>query len=58
MDFKKIKPILQTKKKPKVTDPVRFPRVINNYEDQSKRDFAKSIHLEGMQLNKMMLDFI
>lgn len=56
-ELKGIKPILKTKKEAKVKDPIRFPKVISGFEDQSKRDFAISLRLEQDQLFKQMLDF-
>lgn len=57
-DLKGIRPILQTKKNPTVKDPVRFPKVIDEYENKSKRDFANSLSLEQQQLFSKMLDFV
>lgn len=43
IDVKNIKPILQPKKDPKVTDPPRFPKIINSYEDTAKKMFAATV---------------
>lgn len=56
IEYKNLKPILK-KKNPQVKDPVRFPNVINSFENQSKRDFASSLELELKQLHKTMLEF-
>jgi len=56
-ELKNIRPILK-KKESRVTDPVRFPLVINGYEDQSKRDFAKSMSIEQEHLFKQMNNLI
>ena len=55
MNFKTLK-LASVKRN--VKDPVRYPKVINHYEDESKRDFKKSLQLEGNQLQKAMLEFI
>ena len=41
--FKDLKPILQSKKNPKVTDPIRFPNVVNGYENEFKRNYAEEL---------------
>ena len=43
MNFNNLKPILQSKKKPVVTDPVRFPNVVNGYEYEFKRNYAEEL---------------
>ena len=49
MDFKNIKPILQTKKRI-VKDPIRYPNVISSFEEQSKRDFTAYLQMETKML--------
>ena len=51
MDYKSLKPILKTKKNPQVKDPIRYPNVINGFENQSKRDFSKSLESESWPIN-------
>jgi hypothetical protein len=55
VDYKKVKFV---KNENHVKDPVRFPKVIDQIEDQSKRDFRESIeltmnHLQS-EMNKMI----
>lgn len=40
---KNLRPILQPKKEPKVTDPPRYPKIINGYEDTAKRMFSATL---------------
>lgn len=54
IDLKKIKPVLKPKNR-KAKDPIRFPRVINAYEGQSKKDFHKSLSLEFEMLTKEIM---
>lgn len=49
IDFKNIKPILQPKKRV-AKDPVRFPKVINGFENKSKRDFNNYLNMEYKML--------
>jgi len=58
MNVKSVRPILKTKKNPKVKDPMRYPNVITGFENQSKRDFGYSLELELKQLQKTALQFI
>lgn len=51
MNYKKLKPVLNPKNR-KAKDPVRYPKVINGYENKSKRDFTKSLELEINMLIK------
>lgn len=43
--FDRVKTMLKTKKNPQVTDPVRYPKVINGYEDSIKRQFAVNLNI-------------
>ena len=52
-ELKNIRPILK-KKDPQIKDPVRFPRVINVFERQSKEDFYESLNIEKEHLLKQM----
>ena len=52
-ELKNIRPILK-KKDPIMRDPVRFPRVINIFERQSKEDFYESLNIEKEHLLKQM----
>lgn len=52
-ELKNIRPILK-KKDPIMRDPVRFPRVINTFENQSKKDFSESLKIEQEHLYGQM----
>lgn len=54
IDIKNIKPILNPKDR-RAKDPIRFPKVINGYEQQSKRDFHKSLTIEFDMLTKELI---
>lgn len=57
MDLKNIKPIFK-KKEQKVKDPIRYPKVIEVYEDESKRGFVEALQIEQEMLFKKMKDLI
>jgi hypothetical protein len=53
IDVKNIKPILQPKKR-LAKDPIRFPKVIGEFEIKSKRDFTTNLQMElKMLINEM-----
>jgi hypothetical protein len=52
IDFKKLKPV------PKMQDPIRYPKVTGKIEEESKRDFTRSLSLESKMLIKMMDEII
>jgi hypothetical protein len=56
IDTKTIKPILQPKKNPQVTDPPRFPKIINGYEDTAKRMFAVTVGQTIKDLTDKMIE--
>ena len=55
-ELKNIRPIL--KREPKMVDPIRFPKVINGFEGQSKKDFEKSLNIEQEHLLNQMLKYV
>ena len=55
MKTPKVRTILKSKKDPKVTDPPRFPRIINPIEDEVKRDFADTLNLIILGTTKEMV---
>jgi hypothetical protein len=55
IDTKTIKPILQPKKDPKVTDPPRFPKIINSYEDIAKKMFAVTLGETLKEMTDVMI---
>lgn len=56
-ELKNIRPILK-KKDTQVKDPVRFPNVINKFENQSKKDFSESLKIEQEHLYSQMDKFV
>ena len=58
MDFKNLKPILQSKKKPQVTDPVRYPNVVNGYEDEFKKNYAEDLGAMCAEIGKELVNNI
>lgn len=56
-ELKNIRPILK-KKNPIMRDPVRFPNVINGFENQSKKDFSESLKIEQEHLYSQMEKFV
>ena len=57
IDPKKLR-VVHSKKEAKVTDPVRYPEVINEYEGEFKRNYTG--HLQSMVngIGKKMVDYI
>lgn len=55
MDVKTLRPILKPKNQ-KVTDPPRYPKVINVYENESKRMFTDTLQRTLVDLTKTMVD--
>ena len=51
MNYKNLK---YQKKEIKVSDPIRFPKIISIYENQSKKDFLESLNIEKEHLLKQM----
>ena len=49
INVQNIRPILRTKKEPKVQDPPRIPKIMIPLERQVKQSYA-------LQLNKMLID--
>jgi hypothetical protein len=41
-----------------MVDPIRFPKVINGFEGQSKKDFEKSLNIEQEHLLNQMLKYV
>lgn len=56
-ELKNTRPILK-KKDPIMRDPVRFPNVINGFENQSKKDFSESLNIEQEHLLKQMNKYV
>jgi hypothetical protein len=55
INTKNIRPILKPKKQ-KVLDPPRYPNVINEYEGQAKKIFAKSVELTLKEIADKMIE--
>ncbi len=55
MKTPKVRTILKSKKDPKVTDPPRFPSIINPIENEVKRDFANILNTIVMDTTKEMV---
>lgn len=55
VDFTKVKFV---DNRHSVKDPVRYPKVINGFEDKSKRAFTESTKLELEHLFTKMKEFI
>ena len=53
----KTKVILQPKKNPQVKDPPRYPKVINEYENEMNRSFAPQINKMLMDITKKMVSY-
>jgi len=53
-----VKTILKSKKDPKVTDPPRFPSIINPIENEVKRDFADILNTILIDTTKEMVNQI
>lgn len=50
--MKKISKIIQSKKHPKVTDPPRYPRVINGYEGAAKIKYSATLKKTYVEIIK------
>ncbi len=57
IDVKKIRPVF-SKIDPKVMDPVRYPKVINPYEQQMKRSFSDASNRMISQITQKMVELI
>lgn len=57
IDIKTVRPIVK-KKRTGVKDPVRFPDVINGYENESKRIFNEELNLLFADVVKKMVGMI
>lgn len=57
VDIKTVKPVVK-KEKAGVKDPVRFPDVINGYENESKRLFNEELNLLFADVVKKMVGII
>ena len=57
IDIKTVKPIVK-KESAGVKDPVRFPDVINGYENESKRLFNEELNILFADIVKKMVDII
>jgi hypothetical protein len=57
IDVKTIRPILQTKKNQKVTDPPRYPAIIEPIENQAKREYADILEMTLTEISKKMVNF-
>lgn len=57
IDIKTVRPVVK-KEKAGVKDPVRFPDVINGYENESKRIFNEELNLLFADVVKKMVGMI
>lgn len=57
IDIKTVRPVVK-KEKAGVKDPVRFPDVINGYENESKRLFNEELNLLFADVVKKMVGMI
>jgi hypothetical protein len=57
VDIKTVKPVVK-KERAGVKDPVRFPNVINGYENESKRLFNDELNLLFADVVKKMVNII
>lgn len=57
IDIKTVKPVVK-KERAGVKDPVRFPDVINGYENESKRIFNEELNLLFADVVKKMVSVI
>lgn len=57
IDIKTVKPIIK-RERGGVKDPVRFPDVINGYENESKRVFNEELNLMFADVVKKMVGMI
>ncbi len=52
IDLKKLRPV------PKMQDPIRYPKVTGKIEEQSKKDFERSLSLESKMLINLINEII
>lgn len=57
IDIRTVKPVVK-KERAGVKDPVRFPAVINGYENESKRIFNEELNLLFADVVKKMVGMI
>lgn len=57
IDIKTVRPIVR-KERTGVKDPVRFPDVINGYENETKRMFNENLNLLFGDLVKKMVEMV
>lgn len=57
IDIKTVRPVVK-KERAGVKDPVRFPNVINGYENESKRLFNEELNLLFADVVKKMVGII
>lgn len=57
IDIKTVRPVVK-KERTGVKDPVRFPDVINGYENESKRLFNEELNLLFADVVKKMVSII
>jgi len=50
----KLRPILRPKNS-KVTDPPRYPKVINGFENQAKRNYTLTLQKSINEISKLMV---
>lgn len=46
------------KKDKKVTDPPRFPKVINGYEGKMKKNYTNTLHSMTLDMGKEMVNIL
>lgn len=56
LDQKRVKTILQSKKNKKVSDPPRYPKVSDGFENKFKRSFAEHLNKMLVNLGKEIVD--
>ena len=57
IDTPTLRPIIQSKKNPKVKDPVRYPNIIDPLENLAKREYSEILEVTLEQLAKKMVEF-
>ena len=55
IDVKTLKPVLKPKN-PKVTDPPRYPNVINGFENTAKRNYTFTLQKSVNDISKYMVE--
>jgi len=53
-NYTKLKPYV--KKNPKVTDPIRYPKVIEKYEFDTKKLFAARVNMMVADITKQLVN--